>query len=71
MTCTVMSGNGCKMRGIAITMVHPLTAVHGKILAPSGSSAAVAGTTTPGAAGLRIASPATPATAAATSAFAF
>ncbi|MGB3460211.1 MAG: hypothetical protein WBB08_13175 [Halobacteriota archaeon] len=40
-------------------------------MAPTGSSAAVAGTTTPGTAGLRIATRTTSATATTTSAFAF
>jgi PKD repeat protein len=72
MTCMAMSGNGCRMSGIIAMMAHLLTAEHGKVeIVPSGSFAAVAGTTTPGAAGLRFAAATTPAAAAATSAFAF
>jgi hypothetical protein len=51
--------------------VHLLTAACGKKMVPTGSSAAVAGAATPGAAGLLVATAAAPASATAASAFAF
>jgi hypothetical protein len=40
-TCMAMSGNGCRMEGIATTTVHLLTAVRGKVeMAPPESLAA-------------------------------
>jgi hypothetical protein len=72
MTCTAMSANGCRMCGMTAMMAHLLTVARGKVgMAPTGSFAAVAGSTTPGTAGLRFATATTPATATATSAFAF
>jgi formylglycine-generating enzyme required for sulfatase activity len=71
MTCTAMSGNGCRIAGMIAMTAHLLTVVHGKEMAPSGSFAVVAGATSPGIAALRIASGAPLASATATSAFAF
>jgi hypothetical protein len=72
MTCTAMSGNGCRIAGIAITTAHLRMVVHGKVeMVPAGSSVAVAGTTAPDTAGLLVAARTTPATATPTSAFAF
>jgi len=72
MTCTAVSGNGCRIAGIAATAARLLTAARGKMeKAPTGSLAAVAGTTTPGTAGLRFATTSAPASASASSAFAF
>ena len=69
MTCTAMSGNGCRMPGIAITMAHRPTAARGKNLAPTGSFGAAAGAAPPGTAARQFAAT-TPGAAATTSAFA-
>jgi hypothetical protein len=69
MTCTAMSGNGCRIAGIATITAHLMTAAHGKV--EVASFVAVAAATTPGAAGLLFASASTLASAAASSAFAF
>ena len=72
MICTALSGNGCRMGGMTAMTAHLLTVAHGKVdMVPIGSSAAVAGSTAPGIAGLFFASSTPPASATSTSAFAF
>ena len=68
----VMSGNGV-LTGIMMNIMQivPTEIPRGLPMVPTGFSAVVAGTTSPGAAGLLAAPAATPATAATTSAFAF
>ena len=68
----VMSGNGVLTGMMEIIMEKVLAKIlRGLPMVPTGSSAVVAGATSPGAAGLLIASATTPASATATSAFAF
>ncbi len=71
MTCTATSGNGFRMFITIVTMAHPLTAAHGKGVAPPVSFGAVAGATTSGTAGQRFASTTSLSAATALSAFAF